>query len=232
MTSGQIGGYIKMLNSQGEFGTSGSPDDRGLQYYEKMLDTLAGKFAEVMNDCNRAKKLDADGNPLTDADGNYIYEDKLLFEAEGSGTVLAANIKISEAWKNSTGSYITNTDLSSSLGDNSGDTSNILKMIAMFEKDTDFMAENGYGLFTGTFQEFFSNTATTLSLQVENTQDSFETYEQTLYDIENSRQSMSSVDLDEEGVNLLAYSKSYNAAARLMTTLDELLDTLINRMAV
>jgi flagellar hook-associated protein 1 FlgK len=100
MTSGQIGGYIKMLNGQGEFGASGSPDDRGLQYYEKMLDTLAGKFAEVMNDCNRTKKLDADGNPLTDADGNYIYEDKLLFEAEGSGTVLAANIKISEAWKN------------------------------------------------------------------------------------------------------------------------------------
>ena len=43
---------------------------------------------------------------------------------------------------------------------------------------------------------------------------------------------MSSVDMNEEGVNLLQYSKSYNASARLMTVLDEMLDTLINRMAV
>jgi flagellar hook-associated protein 1 FlgK len=42
---------------------------------------------------------------------------------------------------------------------------------------------------------------------------------------------MSSVDLNEEGVNLLQYSKSYNAAARLMTTLDEMLETLINRIS-
>ena len=38
-----------------------------------------------------------------------------------------------------------------------------------------------------------------------------------------------SVDLDEENVNLLAYQHAYQGAARVMTAVDEMLDTLINR---
>jgi flagellar hook-associated protein 1 FlgK len=41
--------------------------------------------------------------------------------------------------------------------------------------------------------------------------------------------SNSSVDLDEENVNLLAYQHAYQGAARVMTAIDEMLDTLINR---
>ncbi len=40
--------------------------------------------------------------------------------------------------------------------------------------------------------------------------------------------SVSSVDLNDEAMNLMQYSKSYNAACRLMTTLDTMLDKLIN----
>ncbi|HCP15752.1 MAG TPA: hypothetical protein DIT32_08410 [Peptococcaceae bacterium] len=35
--------------------------------------------------------------------------------------------------------------------------------------------------------------------------------------------------MDEEGTNLLLYEKAYNAMARLMTVMDEALDTLINK---
>ncbi len=48
--------------------------------------------------------------------------------------------------------------------------------------------------------------------------------------MEDMRDSVSGVYLDEEGINLLKYQQSYNAAARFMTTLDEALDTIINRM--
>jgi flagellar hook-associated protein 1 len=41
-----------------------------------------------------------------------------------------------------------------------------------------------------------------------------------------------SVDADEETVGLLTYQRAYQAAARMVTTIDEVLDTLINRMAV
>jgi flagellar hook-associated protein 1 FlgK len=42
----------------------------------------------------------------------------------------------------------------------------------------------------------------------------------------------SSVDLDEENVNMLTFQKAYQGAARVMTAIDEMLDTLINRTGI
>ena len=42
------------------------------------------------------------------------------------------------------------------------------------------------------------------------------------------RSSVSGVNMDEEITNMLKYQKGYNAAARVMTTIDEMLDKLIN----
>ena len=103
---------------------------------------------------------------------------------------------------------------------------------ANIDTDGDGTADMQRPLFKGTFQEFFSYTATKLNLQVKSANTSYNTFSETQFHIDYARKSMSSVDLNEEGVNLLQYSKSYNAAARLMTTLDEMLDTLINRMGV
>ena len=244
---GQIAGYINFLNGKGEFATSGSTDVKGVQYYESMLDTLASKFADLMNEANKNLKVDIDGNPLK-ADGTkaalpteYVYQDRPLFEPRTGTGITARNIKISNDWSDASGSYITNTKVPSAAGDVTGATENILKMISLFQDSHDFKTPEttdgttttaGKPLFTGTMQEFFSYSATNLSLQVADAQNSYDTYSGTQYQIDYSRRSMSSVDLDEEGVNLLTYSKSYNAAARLMTTLDEMLDTLINRMAV
>ncbi len=41
-----------------------------------------------------------------------------------------------------------------------------------------------------------------------------------------------SVDTDEESVNMLAYQRAYEGAARVLTAVDEMLDTLINRTGV
>jgi flagellar hook-associated protein 1 FlgK len=41
-----------------------------------------------------------------------------------------------------------------------------------------------------------------------------------------------SVDIDEESVNMLAYQRAYEGAARVLTAIDEMLDTLINRTGV
>ncbi|GCD89527.1 flagellar hook-associated protein FlgK [Nocardioides sp. LS1] len=47
--------------------------------------------------------------------------------------------------------------------------------------------------------------------------------------VDNSREQLAGVNLDEETVNMLTAQRSYEAAARLMTTLDSVLDTLVNR---
>jgi flagellar hook-associated protein 1 len=41
-----------------------------------------------------------------------------------------------------------------------------------------------------------------------------------------------SVDIDEESVNMLAHQRAYEGAARVLTAIDEMLDTLINRTGV
>jgi len=48
----------------------------------------------------------------------------------------------------------------------------------------------------------------------------------------NLQLSNASVDVDEETVNMLAYQRGYQAASRVMTTIDEMLDQLINRTGV
>lgn len=233
INKGQIGGYIKFLNGKSEYATVGDVDaeNKGIQYYQNMLDTLASKFAEIMNDIN---STDVAGHP----------HDKPLFEARDvedpldstkdsshANDITAANIKIADEWAKATVSYITNTKLPSNGDDSTGATDNILKMIDAFKEKRNF-GPGADGLFKGTFQEFMSFTTTRLNLQVDDVEKSHENYLISQHEIDYARSSLSSVDLNEEGVNLLQFSKSYNAAARLMTTLDEMLDTLINRMGV
>jgi flagellar hook-associated protein 1 FlgK len=48
----------------------------------------------------------------------------------------------------------------------------------------------------------------------------------------NQQQSGAGVDLDEENVNLLSYQHAYQGAARVLTAVDEMLDTIINRVGL
>ena len=50
--------------------------------------------------------------------------------------------------------------------------------------------------------------------------------------VDGSREQLSGVDLDEEMVNMIAAQRAYEAASRVMTTVDSVLDTLINRTGV
>jgi flagellar hook-associated protein 1 FlgK len=49
-------------------------------------------------------------------------------------------------------------------------------------------------------------------------------------EVDSQRAGESGVNLDEEMTNLVQFERGYQAAARVITTIDEMLDTLINRM--
>jgi len=53
-----------------------------------------------------------------------------------------------------------------------------------------------------------------------------------LSQVNNQRQSVSSVSLDEEMSNMIKFQHAYNAAARSMTSIDEMLDRIINSMGL
>jgi flagellar hook-associated protein 1 len=47
--------------------------------------------------------------------------------------------------------------------------------------------------------------------------------------VDSSRQSTSGVSMDEEMTNMVKFQRAYQASARAMSTMDQMLDTLINR---
>lgn len=82
----------------------------------------------------------------------------------------------------------------------------------------------------GTFDEFFRSIVGQLGVQSQEATRQT-TNQQTLVDqVDSNRQAVSGVSLDEEMSNMIKFQKAYAAAARVMTTYDEMLDKIINSM--
>jgi flagellar hook-associated protein 1 len=50
--------------------------------------------------------------------------------------------------------------------------------------------------------------------------------------LKSQRDSLTGVSLDEEAANLVKSQRAYEAATRLMTVIDQMLDTIINNMGI
>ncbi len=233
ITTGEFSAHLKMLNSSGEFDDPAT-QDRGIQYYEKMLNTMVYEFANTLNAANSTSnpvpKLDALGNPVIGSDGRPVLQyDKPMFESIDGDTINASNIRIAQKWNNTSGSYLTATKTDA----NGVTTDNILSMIAKLSSDVNFTAPvTGTPLFKGNFQTCFTNISVTLGLELKSATRQTESYAGVLTDIDEQRASVSSVNIDEEGINLIQFNQSLSAASRYMTTLDEAVDTIINRMGL
>lgn len=77
---------------------------------------------------------------------------------------------------------------------------------------------------------FFQSAVSELGAESQAANRSVANHEAALKATEGRRQSVTGVSLDEEMANLIKYQQAYNAAARIVTTTDQLLDTIINRM--
>ena len=87
-------------------------------------------------------------------------------------------------------------------------------------------------VFKGSFQEFFTNIGLTLGMEIDSNTEILNNHVTLAGSVSDQIQNVSGVSLDEEGMNMLQFSKAYTASARMMTALDEALDVLINKMGV
>ncbi len=83
-----------------------------------------------------------------------------------------------------------------------------------------------------TFNEFYTAVISRTGTQGEEAKDRVKNQETLLKNLANLRESISGVNLDEEMSNMVAFQHGYNAAARVINTMNEMLDTIINRMGV
>lgn len=220
-TGGSIKGYLDLINGKGTYAASGDNTFRGTLYYEEAMNTFASNFAGVLNSIN---SLTGTSKPLFMASGDSDPE-------TNPDPITAANITISGAWLNNS-TYITTTTSTTTTG--GGD--NIIRMIDAMTKDMSFYRDAADPLsqvmFSGTVNEYMTGLIGELSLDIELHKNFSETSNTVLNTLYASRESMSGVSLDEEGVNLMAFQKTYNAAARYFNVLDEAVAKIVNEMGL
>lgn len=128
----------------------------------------------------------------------------------------AATIDVTDDWEAGTVGI---------TGGKDGATSNILDMLQAMTAKYDDLGGNS-------FSGFANHVSTTLASDSYANQSSIRSQVTALNGIQNSRDSISGVSLDEEAANMMMYMSAYNAASRVMTTLDQMLDRLINNTGV
>ncbi len=255
-----IGYYEKVLDSLvAKFAEEFNKANQSTQQIYK--DTATGKEYIIYETNDTAKNKiykSEDGKYYTDNNGvpstteytgdvkdlNPVYDsnkktDRPLFETiDGSGNFSALNIKIATGWMDGTyGITNSNNQVNGVVGSTANE--NIVNMINMLSKEYSFTskgttaANNGdVRFYTGSFYNCFANIEVTLGIDISSASTMLNNQITVLNQTANSRDAISGVQLDEEGMNLLHYNQSYSAAARLMTTLDEMLDKLINGTGV
>lgn len=83
-----------------------------------------------------------------------------------------------------------------------------------------------------TFDDYFAETVTNVALKGEQAQLNYESQIAIMSDLRAMRDSISGVNIDEELADIIKFQHGYNAAAKFITVVDELLDTVINRLGV
>lgn len=229
---GSLQARREMLTESGEYTTQDTVDKvdknaavkRGIPYYRHALDSLARELAKEMNALNNVNDVDIPGKGNLFSAGSDTNE---TTDANGQG-ITAANISVSKGWREGTISMISSRD----PGASSGDTSNLAAFLSLFEKTVEFdptvLVGDAVGSpYKGTFEDMLLHIQSTLAEDQMSTSSVYNNYAITANEIYTDRDSLSGVDLNDEATNLMVYQKAYTAACRLMTTLDEALDSLL-----
>ena len=126
---------------------------------------------------------------------------------------------------------LSNSDKISAGLNSSTDGANALELVALQSKlvfDSITLDSSGSGTFT--FDEFYSSIVSTVGIESFSSQSTFFQQEAILLQLNIRRESISGVSIDEELINMIKFQQAYNAAARLIGVVDELLDTVISQV--
>ncbi|MCX7569472.1 flagellar hook-associated protein FlgK [Tumebacillus sp. DT12] len=162
-----------------------------------------------------------------------------LFEtADGSATFNLSNVRVAESiladTRNMSASFSTYTDANGDLQVKKG-SGDIAFMISEANGSVinfkDGLPPNNAILTKGTVAGYLRAMVGQLGAQGNTAEMQVTNQDALIKQVDNRRQSVSGVSLDEEMSNMIKFQQSYAAAARVVSTVDTLLDTIINRMA-
>lgn len=171
--------------------------------YLDKVDTLANAFVTTINAQHSA------GFSPTGGSGQDF------FTAPGAVAGSAANISFAAG--------LTTSTLAASGNGIAGDTANALKMAGL----GGILTIPTGATPTATFSSYYSSLVSTVGLDVQSSKNTVAQDEAFTKQMSTLRESTSGVSLDEELTNLIKYQRSYQASAKLITTVSDMMDMVI-----
>jgi len=168
------------------------------------LDTLASNLAEEVNRFHRAGQGLPKGDPPTPSTG-------INFFTGNSAATLNISVEVME-------------DVANIAASNDGSPGNgdVAMAIANVRNQKIF---NGR---TQTLDDYYTGMISSLGEEIQKVQNTVQSQEMLKDQIENQREAVSGVSLDEEMTNLIKYQRSFEAAAKVVRVVDEIMQTVID----
>ena len=212
---GELKGLIDMRDGDGK-----NHDYRGLPYYLNQLNKFAKDFAREFNLQHKAG-TDLNGDPGVNFFDEPTDTVTPLDTTDDWNNISSLNLKISDVIKDDP-SKVAAADAAGGESNNS----NAKELAAIRNRKDIFTGMNG------TSDDFLKSILATLSVDANQANRMTTNTEAIVEQTNNKRLSESGVSLDEEMGNMVKFQQAYNASARMITTLDGIMDTMINRLGL
>lgn len=147
----------------------------------------------------------------------YSKQGVNFFELPDDGTFDIANLKLNSAIASDVGRIVAAAK-PNAPGDNT--TANVIHSLQ-------FKAVMGAGQ-SFTFDNFYNSKVGEVGIMSQKSQASLDSQKGILNQMQNIRESVSGVSLDEEAQKMIEFQKSYEASARVIRMADEMFDTVLN----
>lgn len=214
LNSGSLRGFLDMYNGNGTYAdvVNGENEYEGIEYYRSMLNAFAKTFADEYN-------------AVYESEGVELFEyDETNFDN------IAKTLRVSQQWKDAP--TIIAFPETGGVPDEHGALNNVWinKMLGVFDSKheygngTTFAESKEYNFYE--YLTYFNVTKLGGKLNYE--EGVFTAEQIMLNGVQDQRDEVMSVSIEEEGIDMLKHQKWYNAIARVITSMDEMLDKLIN----
>lgn len=220
-SSGELKAYIDVRDGNGDSTTGSENLYKGVPYYMQELNNFVRTFVESLNEGLGSNNGFADGYGLDGSTGIKLFTANSISSAAFTNytTLTAENIGVSEDILGSDG--LKKIPASNVYGQSGN--SKILEAVLNQRHDASMFSE-------GAPEDFMKSLIATMAVDAQESVKMNQLQESILDNIENKRDSVSGVSIDEEMTNVVKFQQIYTASAKLISIMDELYDITVNRL--
>ncbi len=203
------------------------------------LAALINGNADIGGAVTATVTVDADGNPAIQIAANTAGQGIVMANVTGNPLgeigmnnlltgVDATDISVRKDIQTNPSLLATARMRTSDGGVSFNDNQNIIELAQMADSEFSFAAAGGLGIQSDSISGYFITVVSNYSVNLADTNDRSDFSDSILNDLKTRLSAESGVNQDEELANILVYQNSFQASARIISIMDEMLQTIIN----